>query len=181
MSREWRRGAEAVVFGLAVAVAFAVINSSAGLVRAAEETGPSLQVRSVAVIPFVYTGKVDEEMTAAFADRLSSPKTGWKVVDGASVARKLAKGTKFRSDADVGPLLRAAKAAGADAVILGTAAAYKFLDAPSVRLRVRMFGAGGGETLHDGITEESAWSASGARRDAATGAAKKLVKALGRD
>jgi hypothetical protein len=131
---------------------------------------------SVVVVPFVYLGNVDDGMTRSFADRLGSPKDGWKIVGSEGMKPHLGKKVQLRSDAPMPALLKAAKAAGAEAMILGVGANYKFMDAPGVRLRVRMISVATGSELHSDMAEETAWSVQGAKEEAAESAAKKLAK-----
>jgi hypothetical protein len=144
-----------------------------------DDTAPALRAGSVTVVPFVFLGKVDDVMTGKFLEKFTSAGTGWKLVDAASVSRHLTKKTPFRSDTKVESLLKAAKAAGAEAIIVGRGAAYKFLDAPGVALEVRMLRVPSGEEIHSGLYKETAWKQTGAREEAAETAAKRLVKEIG--
>lgn len=162
-------------------ILFVIVTSSLVFVPEARpvETQPAPRAGSVAIVPFVFLGKVDDVMTGTFLEKFTSADTGWKLVDAASVSKRLKKATLFRSDTKIESLLKAAKAAGADAVIVGRGVAYKFLDAPGVSLEVRMLRVPSGEEIHSGIYKETAWKQTGAREEAAETAAKKLVKEIG--
>ncbi len=153
----------------------------AGLSAKKEETPPVWGPGKVVVIPFVLDGRVDKPLTDAFQEEIAARETGWSMVEAASVAQKLRKGEKLASNAPVESLLRAAKAAGAEAVILGRATRYKVLDAPGVRLRLTMHDVKAGTELHSGFSEESGWTSDRAKRDAAKTATKQLLKDLGID
>lgn len=148
---------------------------SAPGVRSDEEVSPSAP-GSVALVPFVLDGRLNDELTGAFLDALSSRETSWKMVDGPSVQKNLGKGQKFASNEDVQVLLKAAKKAGAEAVILGRATRYKVLDAPGISLQVSMLDVDSGAELHSDLTKASAWTSKRARREVAKTAAKKLHK-----
>jgi hypothetical protein len=134
------------------------------------------QPGKVAVVPFVYLGRADEDLTKSFTERLVSLKTDWKFVESASMASHLGKGVPFRSDTTIAKLLKAAKAAGAETLILGQASSYKFLDAPGVRLRVKMIAVASGSELHSSLAEETAWTVPGAKKEVARTAAKRILK-----
>lgn len=160
----------AVVFLVSLLTGAAALDAWPG------EDAPPSRPASVVVVPFVLNGRVDEKMTEEFLDKLSSGKAGWHLVEGSAVAGKLPKGKKFASHTEVDSLRKAAKAAGAEALILGRASGYKFLDAPGVQLRLSMLNAADGEELYKKVTKASAWTSTGAKLEAAEDAAKTLIK-----
>ena len=131
---------------------------------------------SVAIVPFTFVGRVDDDLTGAFHERITALKTGTSIVDDAAFASHLGKGVNYRSDAPLGALLRAAKATKAELLILGQASSYKFMDAPGVSLRVRVIDVGTGGELHRNLSKETAWTLPGAKREAGDTAAKQVVK-----
>ncbi len=181
MHVEQRRGVSKSLKVVAIGFVLAGQLLFAGAGGKGEEAAPPPGPASVAVVPFVLDGKIDEDLSTAFLDHLSSREGGWKVVDGASVAQKLPKGAKFASNTPVESLLKAAKAAGAEAVILGKASRYKVLDAPGIRLQVSMLGVEAGDEIHSAMTEASGWTSQRAKREAGKTASKTLLKDLGRD
>ena len=175
MTHDYRRFAKTSLATLVLFLAPAPSSPVAAPGRS-DEKPPAAMPGSVVVVPFVYLGNVDDVLTKSFVDRLGSPKDGWKMVDAEAMKPHLGKKVQLRSDAQMPVLLKAAKAAGAEAMILGIGANYKFMDAPGVRLRVRMISVATGTELHSGMAEETAWSVQGAKEEAAESAAKKLVK-----
>lgn len=139
-------------------------------------TPTALGPGSVAIVPFVFYGKVDQELTNSFLEQLTSLKTTSRIVDDTSFASHLGKGVNNRSDAPLPALLKAAKAANAEVLILGQAKKYKFLEAPGVSLRVKVISVATGSELHRNLTKESAWTLPGAKREAGSTAAKQMVK-----
>lgn len=163
---------------LSVALLVAGLTGLAAVDAWSSEKAPSSRPGSVVVVPFILNGTVDEAMTEKFVKKISSDKAGWNVVDGATVAGKLPKGHKFGSGTDVKLLRKAAGEAGAEALIIGQASRYKFMDAPSVSLRVSVLTAGDGEEVYRELTKASSWTSKGARNEAADDAAKKLIKSF---
>lgn len=131
---------------------------------------------SVAVVPFVFIGRVNEDLTRAFLERLVSLKISSIIVDDASLTSHLPAGVNSRSDASLEALLTAAKAANAEVLILGQASNYKFLDASGISLRVRVISVDTGIELHRTLANETAWTLSAAMQQAAGAAAKQIVK-----
>ena len=138
--------------------------------------GPS----SIVVVPFILDGRVDDVLTSAFIDQLSKKDTGWEMVEGSSVAEKLPKGEKFSSRVEVESLLKAADAAGAEAIIVGQARRYKMLDAPGIQLKVTLLDVESGDELYKKVSKASAWTSKRARREVAKTATKRLLKDIGR-
>lgn len=169
----WARGK-----GLAVLCVLGGVLALAILPGWSEETAPVAGLDSVVVVPFVLHSRVDETLTSAFVDRLSSRDTGWRMIEGSAVEERLPKGKRFASKGEIEPLLKAAKAAGAEAVILGRAMSYKKLDAPGIKLQVKLVEVDSGDVLHQELTKANAWTSNRAKREAAKTAAKRLIKDL---
>jgi len=131
---------------------------------------------SVAIAPFVFVGRVDEVLTNSFLKRLASANTGSRIVDDATFAAQLGKGVRFRSDAPLPALLKAARAAKAEVLIVGQASSYRFLEAPGVKLSVRVIAVNSGNVLNRSVAEETSWTIPGAKSEAGSTAAKQIVK-----
>jgi hypothetical protein len=142
------------------------------------EEGSASASRTVVVVPFTVSGRVDETLTSTFTDELSSKQSGLRIVEGSLVAKRLPKGKIFNSAREIDMLVKAAKAAGVDAVIVGRASRYTRMDAPGVKLKVSLVDVSSGETLHEELSKETAWSSKGAKKEVAQSATKSLVKSL---
>ena len=131
---------------------------------------------SVAIAPFVFIGRIDEDLTRSFLERLASLKTGSRIVDEKAYSGHLDGNSRFRSDAPIGMLLKAARAAKAEVLILGEASRYKFLDAPGIQLRVRVINVQSGKELNRSLAKETSWTLPGAKREAGSTAARNIAK-----
>ena len=172
LERRTRSRALALLFLLIGVSCFAVLPGWSGEEQSASGS------QSVVIVPFILNGYVDEVLTSTFMDELSSRQSGWRIVETSSVAKKLPEGKRFNSRREIGTLLKAAKAAGVDAIIVGRASRYKFLNAPGIKLKVSLLDVDSESTLHEELSKETAWTSKGAKQEVAETATKRLVKGL---
>jgi hypothetical protein len=103
-------------------------------------------VRRIAVIPLMLDGYPDAALTAAYVDQMKQ-RTQYESVDEFQLRVHFEDSGAFHSNAPIKSLLAAARAEGADAVLVGTANKYKAFDDFAIRLDVRLVEVNRGRVL----------------------------------
>jgi TolB-like protein len=107
-------------------------------------------VQTVAIIPLVLDGQVDEALTGVVVGELRSQKPRYKLIDSLEIAVHFEDKGAFSSNAPIKSLLAAARAVGAQAVLTGSGSTYRRLDDPGIRLDLKLIEVNQGKVLWSG-------------------------------
>ena len=133
-------------------------------------------VQTVAVIPLTFDGQADPALTGVVVEELRSQKPRYKLVDPVELEVHFEDKGSFNSTAPIKSLLAAARAVGAQAVLVGSGSSYRRFDDPAVRLDLKLIEVNQGKVLWSGgdkgVSNFYSW------QTAKKNAARNTVKAL---
>ena len=107
-------------------------------------------VQAIAIIPLTLDGQVDNALTGVIIEELRSQKPRYKLVDPVEIAVHFEDKGSFSSDAPIKSLLAAARAVGAQAVLVGSGSSYRRFDDPAIRLDMKLVEVNQGKVLWSG-------------------------------
>jgi TolB-like protein len=116
-------------------------------------SGPPLEltaVHTLAVIPLTLDGQLDNALTGVIVEELRSQKPRFKLIDPVEIAVHFEDKGSFTSDAPIKSLLAAARAVGAQAVLVGSGSSYRRFDDPAIRLDMKLVEVNQGKVLWSG-------------------------------
>lgn len=96
------------------------------------------QIAALAVIPATLDGAPDDALSAALIEELRAQKPEWRLVDPVEMLVHFEDKGAFHSGAPLVSLLGAARAQGAQAILLASASTYRRLEDPGVRIELRI-------------------------------------------
>lgn len=107
-------------------------------------------LQTVAVIPLMLDGQLDNALTGVMIEELRSQKPRYKLIDPVEIAIHFEDKGSFNSDAPIKSLLAAARAVGAQAVLVGSGSSFRRFDDPAVRLDMKIVEVNQGKVLWSG-------------------------------
>jgi hypothetical protein len=133
-------------------------------------------VQKVAIVPLRLDGALDPALTTAFRDEVLRRGVTFELVDSAALDGKDTFGEVVDGGAAIAGLLPAARAAGAQAVFVGSASTRPVLGKQTVRLEVQLVETDHGRQLWagDGASQGGSFTLDQRRRIAARNAVKRL-------
>jgi hypothetical protein len=96
------------------------------------------QISVLAVIPATLEGAADDALTSALVESLREHRPRYRVIDPVEMLVHFEDKGTFHSSAPLTSLLTAARAQGAQAILLASASTYRRLDDPGVRIELRI-------------------------------------------
>lgn len=107
-------------------------------------------VQTLAVIPLILDGQPDNALTGVVVEELRTQKARYKLIDSVEIAVHFEDKGSFDSNAPIKSLLAAARAAGAQAVLVGSGSSYRRFDDPAIRLDLKLIEVNQGKVLWSG-------------------------------
>lgn len=107
-------------------------------------------VQVLAMIPATLDGHVEEALTESFIDAIKKYKPEYDLLDPVELAVHFEGEGPFQSSAPISSLLAAARAKGADALVLVSGSTFRRLEDPGVRLDVKLVEVNQGKVLWSG-------------------------------
>ena len=156
------------------------VTPGAAVVAAPAQTQPlpySLnELHRVAIVPLCLDGALDAALTSAFRDEVLRRGVTFELVDSAPLGDGVTLAGSAAGDAAIAGLLPAARAAGAQAVFVGSASTRTVLGKPTVHLEVELVETDHGRKLWagDGASQGGTFTLDQRRRIAARNAVKQL-------
>lgn len=108
------------------------------------------QVSHLAVIPATLDEVADDALTAALIDEIKKQRPRYRLIDPVELAVRFEDKNAFNSGAPLRSLLTAARAQGAQAVLLASASTYRRLEDPGVRIELKLVETNQGTVLWSG-------------------------------
>lgn len=144
---------------------------------ASERPGYDLsELRRVALVPLVHEGVADEALTEAFRDETLRRGVTFELLDAGVLASAVPAGAAVDSDAPLDTLLPLARAAGAQALFVGSATTRSVVGNPALHVQVRLLETEHGHVLWqgEGAAQGGAFAPDQRRRIAARNALRRL-------
>lgn len=107
-------------------------------------------VQTLAIVPLTFDGQADDALTGVLVEELRAQKPRYKLVDSIEIAVHFEDKGSFNSSAPIKSLLAAARAVGAQAVLVGSGSSYRRFDDPAVRLDLKLVEVNQGKVLWSG-------------------------------